>query len=93
MAGLLKTRNLFVKLMTGGLSPILLIGVLWAGTTSVFNRQTARADDARTSATRISYELLEAKRYEKEFMLYDLINPEFYQNGSAFHYDMHEAAV
>ena len=93
MKELLKNRSLLIKLLAGGISVIFLIGVLWRGATYYFSQQTIGANEVRANAYRISVDLLRARMYEKEFMLYDLRAKEFYEYGETIHMKEHKTTI
>lgn len=93
MERVFKNKGLLVKLLTAGLSTILLIAVLWLGTTLYFLGQSSRANEVRANAYLIAVQLMQARRNEKEFMLYDLTSEEFYEKGESFHLKEHGAVL
>lgn len=93
MERVFKNKGLLVKLLTGGLSTILLIAVLWLGTTLYFLRQDNRANEVRANAYRLDVQLLQMRRYEKNFMLYGLTAEEFYEKGESVRLKEHKAVL
>ena len=83
-----KDRPLGFKILTGGISSILLLAVLLFTVGSYFLGQYRTADQVSKLSDDININLLEARRNEKDFLLRDLNNPLFFQTGKSDNLDL-----
>lgn len=79
----LKNKRLLLRLLLGGLGVIALISAMWMGTSAYYLRALERADAIRASANHIVIFMLQARRAEKDFMLRDLEQAQFYETGES----------
>lgn len=88
-----RNRNLFSKLLAGGLVTMLLVGVSWISSMLYFVNQVRNDNELRANALRMRIQMLQARRTEKDFLLIDLYTPMLYQSGTTKNLEDHRSAV
>ncbi len=86
-------RSLLFRLTVGGLTTILLTGVLWLGALGYYFRQTQELETIRESAGRLYDRLLEARRAEKDVLFRDARKIIFYTQASTENFQAHRDAM
>ncbi|HEX7900788.1 MAG TPA: methyl-accepting chemotaxis protein [Planctomycetota bacterium] len=70
-------KGLSGRILKANLFTVALFGALWLAIILYFSAERERDGDIRTSANRLSIEILELRRAEKDFQTRDLHNPAF----------------
>src|SRR5438093_1636438 len=81
------------KLLAIGVGTILVCNALWYLGEGYFVGSSDQAQEIRSAANRVSIEMLEARRAEKDFLLHDLEEGEFYQRGDSVHLQKQRKAL
>ncbi len=92
----MEKRGMFsiqAKLLVAGLAIIAALGVLWLVTMLYFVGLNQKANQAKVLAEDVLVQTLEARKSEKDFMLRELTNGEFYQSGKSSYLDKHAQAI
>jgi PAS domain S-box-containing protein len=93
MKKLFQNMNLFLKLLAGGLAPILLIALLSFTIIVYFFENSNRANTIHGIVNNITIQLLQARLAEKNFMLRDLHKKEFYESGESKYLEKHATTI
>src|SRR3989338_2249936 len=82
-------------LRIGGLSAAIaiILAFLWIGTKSYSSHVAAEAQSTQLIASRIETLILDNRRTEKDFILRDLNNPQFYQTGETISLRKHQESL
>src|SRR3989344_5517970 len=83
--------GLFIRLLLGGLIPMILLGLIWFGANVYFLDFNKRALDVRDSAGRLQLYLLQMRNAEKDFLLSD--KSDFYRSGATIQLTKRQAAL
>ncbi|MEW6732383.1 MAG: PAS domain S-box protein [Acidobacteriota bacterium] len=89
----LENSSIFSKILIGWLVTSLLIGILQFGAGSYFLNKSDRAYEIRWAANNILVQMLNAKRAEESFILYDRANTELYNGGESENLTKYRASM
>jgi PAS domain S-box-containing protein len=93
MKKLFQNMNLFLKLLAGGLAPILLIALLSFTMVAYFFENSNRANTIHGIVNNITIQILQARLAEKNFVLRDLHKKEFYESGTSKYLEKHAITI
>ena len=89
----IQNRSLLAALLMGGVALILLISAIAYTTTAYFLGQNDAANESRWSVDKIHDQFLEARNAERDFLLGDLKDKDFYERGQSNNLAKHEALM
>jgi methyl-accepting chemotaxis protein len=89
----IQNRSLLGALLMGGLAMIFLICVMAYSATAYFLGQNDAANESRWSVDKIRDQFLEARNAERDFLLRDLKDKDFYERGESKNLATHEALM
>ncbi len=77
-----RNSSVIVKIIVGKLSIIFIMALCWLIVSVSFINKIGNHSEIRATANRINAQMLETRRQEKNFLIRDLTNPEFFETGS-----------
>jgi len=88
-----RNSSVVVKIIAGTLSIIFIMALCWLIVTYTLMSITGKYSEIRATANRINAQMLESRRQEKNFLIRDLTNPEFFEKGNTKYLQNHSREV
>jgi methyl-accepting chemotaxis protein WspA len=89
----IQNRSLLATVLMGSVALIFLVCAMAYATTGYFLGQNDAANESRWSADRIHDQFLEARNAERDFLLRDLKDKDFYERGQSRNLAKHDALM
>jgi hypothetical protein len=89
----IQNRSLLAAMLIGSVALIFLVCVMAYATTGYFLGQNDAANESRWSVDKIHDQFLEARNAERDFLLRDLRDKDFYERGQSRNLATHDALM
>lgn len=88
-----RNSSVIVKILISFFSVVFILALCWLIVTYTLMSKTGKYSEIRATANRINVQMLETRRQEKNFLIRDLTNPEFFETGSTKALQLHSKEV